>query len=82
MAAWIFGLWGAIVTPKGVYDLFWGSPEANLYAPEAWAFVSKEQWLRYGGFEVVYGLACLGVALYLVRFSKFLPESISRPVEK
>lgn len=78
-AAWIFGAWGALAALKGVYDLFWGAPEANLYAPEPWAFVSREQWLRYAGFEFAYGLACLGVALFLVRYSRFLPEFIERP---
>ena len=80
IAAWIFGLWGAVVAPKGVYDLLWGAPEANRYAPEPWAFVSREAWLRYGGFELAYGLACLALAWYLVRFSRFLPETVERPI--
>ena len=76
--AWILGAWGALVAPKGLYDLFWGEPEANLYAPEPWAFVSKEQWLRYGGFELAYGMACLALAWYLWRYSRFLPETAAR----
>ena len=78
IAAWIFGVWGCVVVPKAVYDLFWGVPEANLYAPAPWAFVSKEQWLRYAGFELCYGLSCLALAYYLVRTSRFLPETILR----
>lgn len=76
--AWIIGAWGAVVAPKGLYDLFLGEPEANLYAPEPWAFVTREQWLRYGGFELAYGLACLGLAVALWRVSRFLPEWVER----
>jgi hypothetical protein len=81
LAAALFGGWGALVAFKGIYDLFWGEPEANLYAPAPWAFVTKEQWLRYGGFELVYGLACLGIMAYLVSYARFLPETIRRPAE-
>ena len=78
-AAWIFCVWGGAVALKGLYDLFLGAPEANLYAPQPWAFVSKEQWLRYSCFEFAYGLACLGAAWFLVRYGRFLPETIERP---
>lgn len=78
MAAWIFGLWGAVIAPKGLYDLFWGAPEANLYAPAPWAFVTREQWLRYGGFELAYGLCCIALAYFAYRYSRFLPETIVR----
>jgi len=81
IGAWLFGVWGAVVVLKSVYDLFWGTPEANLYAPAPWAFVSKEQWLRYAGFELCYGLCCLGLALGLVRYSRFLPETALREEE-
>ena len=43
-----------------------------------WQFVTQEQWLRYGGFELAYGPACLGIGYYLWRYSKFLPEVIER----
>jgi len=78
LAAWIFGLWGALVSCKGLYDLFWGVPEANAYSPQPWGFVTREAWLRYGGFELSYGICCLALAWYLVRYSRFLPESIER----
>ena len=78
IAAWMFGVWGAVVVPKGVYDLFIGEPEANLYAPQPWAFVTREQWLRYGGFELVYGLCCLALAVTLWRYARFLPETVRR----
>lgn len=64
---------------KALYDLFIGEPEANLYSPEKWAFVTEEQWLRYGGFELAYGLACLGLAWTVWRYARFLPDVVSRP---
>ena len=78
LSAGIFGVWGAAVSLKGVYDLLGGQPESNLYAPAAWAFVTKAQWLRYSSFELVYGLICVAVAWTLVRYSAFLPETIRR----
>ncbi|MFA6316729.1 MAG: hypothetical protein WC943_04865 [Elusimicrobiota bacterium] len=78
LAAAIFGGWGALTTLKGLFDLFIGEPEANLYAPEPWAFVTREQWLRYGGFELAYGAACLALGWVLLRYSRFLPETLER----
>jgi hypothetical protein len=75
IAAWIFAIWGGLVALKGLYDLLLGVPEANAYAPAPWAFISREQWLRYGGFELAYGLACLGVGAFLSRFARFLPKT-------
>jgi len=75
----LLGAWGAVVTGKSVYDLFAGEPEANLYAPVKWAFVTQEQWLRYAGFELAYGLALLGLSWSLARYARFLPETVSRP---
>ncbi|MFA6092202.1 MAG: hypothetical protein WCU88_01445 [Elusimicrobiota bacterium] len=70
--------WGGLVALKALYDLFAGEPEANLYAPSPWAFVTREQWLRYGGFELAYGLACLALAGYLWKYSCLLPETLDR----
>lgn len=64
--------------PKGIWDAFWGEPEANLYAPIRWAFVTQDQWLRYAGFEIAYGLACLGMAYLLRRYAWRLPEVVWR----
>ena len=61
LAAAIFAGWGGLVVFKGVWDLIGGEPEANLYAPQKWAFVTEAQWLRYAGFELTYGLACVGL---------------------
>ena len=77
--AGVFGVWGAVVSLKALYDLFSGEPEANLYAPEKWAFVTQEQWLRYAGFELAYGAACLALAWALLRYSRLLPETMERP---
>ena len=78
IAAWIFAVWGGVIALKGLYDLIWGTPEANLYAPAPWAFISREEWRRYGVFEAVYGLACLGLGATLARFSRFLPDTVAR----
>ncbi len=75
----VLGLWGLVVAFKGLYDLFVGEPEANLYAPRPWEFVTREAWMRYSGFEFVYGLACLALAWALWRYARFLPETIERP---
>ena len=78
ISAFILCLWGAVIAPKGIFDIFVGEPEANLYAPAPWAFVTREQWLRYGGFELAYGLSCLALAWALWRYSRFLPETRDR----
>ena len=74
----IFAGWGGLVAFKGVWDLFYGEPEANLYAPAKWAFITQEQWLRYAGFELAYGAACLGLAWYCLRWGGRLPETVER----
>jgi hypothetical protein len=79
LAAAIFAGWGGLAAVKGIYDLLGGEPEANLYAPKPWAFVSEAQWGRYSRFELIYGLACLGLAWYCLRWSQRLPEMIKRP---
>ncbi|MCH8031353.1 MAG: hypothetical protein IIB09_06015 [Bacteroidetes bacterium] len=75
----VFTLWGAVVSIKGLYYLFGGEPEANLFSPRPWQFVTREQWMRYGGFELAYGLACLALGWALWRYARFLPQVISRP---
>ena len=79
LAAAIFAGWGGLVALKGAWDLFVGEPEANLYAPVKWAFVTEPQWLRYAGFELAYGLAALGLAWYCQRWARRLPETVRRP---
>ncbi|MBI3298103.1 MAG: hypothetical protein HYZ75_08065 [Elusimicrobia bacterium] len=78
LAAGLFAVWGAFAAPKGLYDLVAGEPEANLYSPAPWQFVTREQWLRYAGFELLYGAVCLALAVYLYRYARFLPEWVSR----
>lgn len=78
LSAWMFGVWGALVAPKGLVDLLGGEPEANLYAPRPWGFVTREQWFRYAGFELVYGLACLALAVLLWRYASKLPKFVER----
>lgn len=83
LAAWMLGAWGAVVGLKGFYDRFLGGePEANLYAPQPWAFVTREAWERYASFELAYAAACLGLAVWLFKYSRFLPETVERPASR
>jgi hypothetical protein len=79
LTAAIFAGWGGLAALKGAYDLLGGEPEANKYAPAAWSFVTRAEWSRFARFELVYGLACLTLACYCLRWSRRLPETISRP---
>jgi hypothetical protein len=78
-AGWLFIIWGAVVTAKGFWDAFFGEPESNLYSPEKWEFITRHQWLTWSGFEITYGLACMGIALLLWRYAVRLPEYRERP---
>lgn len=79
LSAWMFAGWGGLVALKGLWDCFGGEPEANKFSPGPWEFVTREQWFRYAGFEVAYGLACVGVALALRAYGRRLPEVVERP---
>jgi hypothetical protein len=81
-AFWMFLSWGMLVAAKGLYDAFWGEPEANYYSPHKWEFVSQSQWLTWSGFELAYGLACAGVAVLLWKYAPFLPQYIERKSDK
>ncbi|MEK7233663.1 MAG: hypothetical protein AAB268_07600 [Elusimicrobiota bacterium] len=78
LTAAFFAGWGGLAAVKGVYDLLGGEPEANIYAPKAWAFVSRAQWSRFALFELVYGLSCVALAWYCLRWSRRLPTTIQR----
>lgn len=79
IASWILGGWGLLAAAKGLYDLSGGEPEANLYAPAKWAFVTLAQWRRFSVFELIYGAALLALAWSVRRYARFLPEFVSRP---
>ncbi len=64
---------------KGLWDLGWGQPEANLYSARPWMFITREEWRRYAAFEAVYGAACLALAWAARRYARVLPEVIERP---
>ncbi|MEK7388407.1 MAG: hypothetical protein AAB036_01780 [Elusimicrobiota bacterium] len=78
LAAAFFAVWGVLAFPKGVYDLLGGEPEANLYAPKPWAFVTHDEWTRYALFELIFGASCLALTWYCLRWSRRLPETIRR----
>jgi len=75
-AGWIFLVWGIVVTIKGFWDSFLGEPEANLYSPHKWDFITQSQWLNWAGFEIAYGFACIFIALVLRSYARRLPEYI------
>ena len=81
VAGWIFILWGGLVAFIGLFHAFFGEPEANYYSLHKWEFVTQEQWLRWSGFEMTYGLACAAVGLVLWEFAKHLPEWVVRAKE-
>lgn len=81
-AGWIFLIWGSVVSLKGLWDAFFGEPEANYYSREKWEFVTQEQWIRYASFEVVYGLACLGITLLLWKYASYMKEYYTRPLQE
>lgn len=78
LVGWIFVGWGVVVALKGVWDCFWGAPEANYFSLLPWEFVTREEWLRYAGFELAYGLACVGVGWAAWRFARRLPEWVEK----
>ncbi len=78
MTGWIFLVWGGIVALKGLYDAFWGQPEANFYSLKPWQFVTRAHWFRWSGFELAYGLACLGLGFAARAYARRLPEFIFR----
>ena len=80
MAGLLFLAWGGLVALAGLYHAFIGEPEANFYSLEPWQFVSREQWMRWSGFEMAYGLACVGVGLACFKCALRLPLWIAREV--
>ncbi len=82
IAGWIFVLWGGTIAFKGLFDSFFGEPEANFYSPEKWQFVTQEQWTRWSGFEMAYGLASIGLGWACWEMAKLLPEWIERNKHK
>lgn len=77
-AGWMFAVWGTLVFLKGLWDCFFGRPDANDYSLRPWDFVTREQWSRYAGFELCYGLACVALAWALWRFAPRLPEYVEK----
>jgi hypothetical protein len=79
LTGWIFLAWGALILLKGLWDCFGGQPEANAFSPEPWRFVTRDEWLRYAGFELTYGLACLAIGHLAWRYAGRLPEWVEEP---
>jgi hypothetical protein len=73
-AAWILGSVGVLAVLKGAWDLTFGEPEAQFFSAGPWSIVSKSAWLRFGLFEFVFGVACLGLGRAVWIYSRRLPE--------
>ncbi len=71
VAGWMFLVWGAVVSVKGLLDAFILMPESE--------FVPMDKWVKYAGFEACYGLACVAVAGLLFAYGRRVPEWIERP---
>ncbi|MFA5857690.1 MAG: hypothetical protein WC955_01335 [Elusimicrobiota bacterium] len=74
IAGWIILVFGLMVITDGVYDMFWGEPESNMFSFYKWQFVSLQQWANYARFELIYGLCCVLITAYLWGLSKKVPE--------
>lgn len=61
LASWVFFVWGAGAALKGLWDAFLGAPEARFFSAKPWDFVTRDQWFRFAGFELTYGLACVAL---------------------
>ncbi|MCK5533845.1 hypothetical protein KAI68_01925 [bacterium] len=73
-SGWIFLIWGIVVAIKGLLDAFLLNPPSE--------FISLDEWLRYAGFEIIYGIACLGVGILLFKFSRRVKEYVVRDKEE
>jgi hypothetical protein len=82
LASLIFFVWGGLMTGKALWDCFGGQPEANYFSPRPWQFVTREQWFRYAGFELAYGLSCLALAWAILVYAKRLPVWVERNTSK
>ena len=81
LAAWVFSF-GARGGLKGLWDAFWARWKPVSFPPNPGIFVTRDQWFRFAGFELTYGLACvaLGAACraYARRFAASGPFGTSR----
>ena len=69
---------GAIAATKGVWDFAWGRPEARFFSVRPWSIVTQPQWTRFAGFELAFGLVCLGLGWVAWRLSRRLPPWTER----
>jgi hypothetical protein len=78
LAGRLFFAWGIVVSVKGLWDIFYGQPDANFYSPAPWQFVTQAEWRRYAGFELCYGLASLLIGRAIFLFSRKLPVYVEK----
>ncbi|TXH28794.1 MAG: hypothetical protein E6Q99_02035 [Elusimicrobia bacterium] len=73
LAAGVFFVVGAAAALKGLWDAFLGAPEARFFSAKPWDFVTRDQWFRFAGLELTYGLACLALGAACRVFARRLP---------
>ena len=63
MAGSIFIFWGAVVTIKGILDVFVLEPESR--------FVPAAEWIgKWAPFEMVYGVSCVIVGIFCFEYAR------------
>ena len=73
LAAAVFWVGGAAASLKGFWDAFFGAPEARFFSAKPWDFVTREQWFRFTGLELTFGLACLALGAACRVYARRLP---------
>ncbi len=63
LAGWAFYGWGVLVTIFGFLRLL------GVNKPDS-EFVTAADWLRFGVFQITYGMVCVGVGYLLFLFMK------------
>lgn len=78
----VFVVWGIIVFVDGILDALVFEPETNKFSLYKWEFITLNQWETYARFEIVYGIACILVALLIWKFAPRVPDFIDREKKK
>jgi hypothetical protein len=72
-SSWLFIILGIIILIDGILDSFFLEPEANKFSLSRWEFITLEEWTNFARFEMIYGLSCIILGLYILKFSHKLP---------
>jgi len=81
-SSWLFIIIGTIILIDGILDSFILEPEANKFSLSKWEFITFEEWLNFARFEMIYGLSCIILGLYTLKFSRKLPSYIIKELKE